>query len=121
YVCLSVWEQRRLRWLAGFGAALAVVVVVGVAGASQALAGCIPDVPEQTTPGTIDQTRGVAGATLTSTKGSWLAVICGGAGAVHYQWFRDGTTSVGSDQSTYSPVAADVEHTLSVQVEGCND
>ena len=39
-----------------------------------------------------------------------------GLGALHYQWKRNGTTNVGSDQSTYAPGDADVGQTISVVV-----
>ncbi len=39
-----------------------------------------------------------------------------GLGTLHYQWKRNGTTNVGSDQSTYAPGDDDVGQTISVVV-----
>src|SRR5436309_2325747 len=95
--CTSVWERRRLRWLAGLGVALVAVVVVGIGGASSVLAGaqCVPDVPSANTPPSISEARGVAGGTLTSqTRATWLNTICG-APTYTYGWQRstDGGTT----------------------------
>src|SRR4051812_1928662 len=117
-VCLSIWERRRLRWLAGLSGA-AVVMVALLLGPSAASPSSCSGAPVAITQGALDDARGVAGGTLTTSNGVWSTSYCPPDG-YDYQWFRDGTTSVGGDFQTYSPVGADVDHTLTVELRGCN-
>lgn len=56
------------------------------------------------------------GQTLTCAPGSW-----GGNPATYsYQWKRDGTVNVGTDQATYVPVAGDVGFAMSCVVTATN-
>ncbi|MCL2629957.1 MAG: hypothetical protein FWD49_00350 [Firmicutes bacterium] len=41
-------------------------------------------------------------------------------GAVTYQWLRNGTTNIGTNSASYTPVAADVGQTISVRVTTAN-
>lgn len=56
------------------------------------------------------------GQTLTTTNGTWA----GNAPAFSYQWKRNGTVNVGTDQNTYVPVAGDVGFPISCVVTATN-
>ncbi len=120
--CVSVWERRRPRWFAGLGAALVMVVALGVVGVPSVLAtGCTP---VSTGAPTVSEARGVAGGTLTTSNGSW-STSCTPT-SYTYQWQR--STNGGSTWSTisgataqsYSPAGVDVEALDRAQVWGCN-
>lgn len=74
--------------------------------------------PVQIGAGALSETLGVAGGTLTTSNGTWSASVCPPTD-YSYRWYRDGTLLSAASQS-YSPAAVDVEHTLTVQVSGCN-
>jgi RHS repeat-associated protein len=75
--------------------------------------------PQIVTVPTISETRGVAGGTLTTSNGVWSTAVCPPTDYT-YAWFRSGTTPSVATTQSYSPVKADVDHTLTVQVTGCN-
>ncbi|MFI5005557.1 MAG: hypothetical protein ACHQE6_11150 [Solirubrobacterales bacterium] len=76
-----------------------------------------PTPPSNTAAPTVSGTAQV-GTTLTAHTGTWS----GTAPITYtYQWRRDATTNIaGATKSTYTPVAADVEHTLDVLVTAHN-
>jgi RHS repeat-associated protein len=80
---------------------------------------CVPDVPLNTVAPKITPAEAVAGATLGTDNGAWANTTCNPAPTSYqYQWKRDGTV-VGTLQ-TYAATKADVDHTISLTVAGCN-
>ncbi len=57
------------------------------------------------------------GQTLTTTTGTWTG---GGSITYSYQWVRNPSTNVGSNQNTYVPVSADIGSTIRCVVTASN-
>ncbi|MDO8211626.1 lamin tail domain-containing protein [Conexibacter sp. CPCC 206217] len=62
---------------------------------------------------TLDNAAPRVGETLRASAGTWAPVA-----SLEYQWLRDGQPIAGATSATYTVVAADVDHTISVQVTG---
>ena len=56
------------------------------------------------------------GQTLTTTSGTWA----GNTPTFSYQWKRDGTVNVGTDQNTYVPIVGDIGFAISCVVTATN-
>jgi DNA/RNA endonuclease G (NUC1) len=89
---------------AGYQSAAKTSAVVSVASV-------FPSVPTPTISGTA-----TAGSTLSANAGTWTSGV-----TLAYQWLRDGTAISGATASTYTVVAADRGHKLSVTVTGSKD
>jgi hypothetical protein len=123
----SVWERRGPRWLAGLAAALAVVSVLGIVGASRVLAGppppCMPDAPTNTAlPAMTPTGYGSYGTGLSTTTGTWQP-NCSSMVAPTYQWYR-GTSPrspiSGKTLSTYTTASGDGSSQITVDVTRCD-
>jgi len=120
----SVWERRRQRWLAGFGAVVVVAVVVGVVGVSGVLAGppppCTPQAPTNTVlPAMTPTGYGSYGTGLSTTTGTWQA-NCSPMVAPTYQWYRGTNAISGETSNSYTTGSGDGSSQITVQVTRCD-
>jgi hypothetical protein len=60
----------------------------------------------------------LVGSTLTTTDGTWTG---GTTIAFSYQWKRNGSTNVGTNQNTYVTVTADIGFAVTCEVTGTNN
>jgi hypothetical protein len=72
-----------------------------------------PDKAFDTTPAPTISGRAAVGEPLTATDGTWSP-----AAELTHQWNRDGAAISGATDTTYTPVAADVNHVLTVTTTG---
>lgn len=80
--------------------------VTGITAAAAKLTGATPTISGSKT----------VGETLTASPGTWTS-----GAALAYQWFRDGKTIRGANQSTYVLTPADFGSTIRVQVRGTKE